>query len=324
MIATNEETDRASDVQLVRLLVRMREDFQRLRISTSNRLGIKADGGEMNISERPLRADDLDMLNGIGQAANEQEVACEKHLLKVLKRFPVYTEYLANVKGVGTIAAGHILGNINIEIATTVSKIWQYCGMNPGQVRGKKRIAASKYKPAMGQIVREIESHDGKKDYIVQTDEMIRGDVATPGFVLPFNKPLRTALVGVLGDGMIKQGVRGEECTMEEYDSLPDAMRRMKGKQPQRVYAITPQAKVYLERKAQKEQSEKVTEERKKGGKVEHICWQDTSPGHRHRDAIRYMIKMFLAELYNEWRAIEGLEVRPSYHEEKLGHVHSV
>lgn len=44
---------------------------------------------------------------------------------------------------------------------------------------------------------------------------------------------------------------------------------------------------------------------------------------HRHNMAVRYMIKEFLADLYREWRTLEGLPVRPRYAEEKLGIVHS-
>jgi hypothetical protein len=49
-----------------------------------------------------------------------------------------------------------------------------------------------------------------------------------------------------------------------------------------------------------------------------------TSPGHINNSAIRYMIKMFLLNLWMEWRTFARLPVRPSYHEEKLGHVHAV
>lgn len=45
--------------------------------------------------------------------------------------------------------------------------------------------------------------------------------------------------------------------------------------------------------------------------------------GRIHRASIRYMIKMFLRDLYVNWREVEGLFVRPPYHEEKLGIVHS-
>jgi hypothetical protein len=47
------------------------------------------------------------------------------------------------------------------------------------------------------------------------------------------------------------------------------------------------------------------------------------SDGHRHNAAIRYMVKMMLLEIWKAWRAFEGLVVRPSYQEEKLGHVHT-
>jgi hypothetical protein len=47
------------------------------------------------------------------------------------------------------------------------------------------------------------------------------------------------------------------------------------------------------------------------------------SDGHRHNAAVRYMIKMLLLDIYKEWRTYENLPVRPSYHEEKQGHVHS-
>lgn len=48
------------------------------------------------------------------------------------------------------------------------------------------------------------------------------------------------------------------------------------------------------------------------------------SKGHRHNDAVRYAVKMWIATwLYPTWRAFEGLSVRPPYQEEYLGHTHS-
>jgi hypothetical protein len=52
--------------------------------------------------------------------------------------------------------------------------------------------------------------------------------------------------------------------------------------------------------------------------------WKDEpKPGHRHHAALRYMIKMFLKDLYVSWRTVEGLSVRPPYEEEYLGRKHS-
>jgi hypothetical protein len=45
--------------------------------------------------------------------------------------------------------------------------------------------------------------------------------------------------------------------------------------------------------------------------------------GHQHKAANRYMVKMFLKDLYIAWRTMEGLLVRPPYQEEYLGKRHS-
>lgn len=54
-----------------------------------------------------------------------------------------------------------------------------------------------------------------------------------------------------------------------------------------------------------------------------HEIYKDHSKGHRHNMAMRYMVKMFLLDLYVAWRTIEGLPVSTSYHEGKLGRRHA-
>jgi hypothetical protein len=46
------------------------------------------------------------------------------------------------------------------------------------------------------------------------------------------------------------------------------------------------------------------------------------SDAHRHRAAVRYMVKTLLADIWRGWRTVEGLPVRSSYQEEYLGHTH--
>jgi hypothetical protein len=181
------QTPTENDRLAVRLLVRAREDFQQQRKRMDNRMGRKANGEDQNVEERAFRPEDLSVFSDVADAAKLQEKEIEKKLIKILRRFPVYTEFLLGVKGVGTIAAAQIVGNIDIHKATTVSKIWQYCGLNPSMVRGKKRI----------------ENKDGTFR-IELTNTLIRGDKLTAGFVAPFNKNIRTALCGVLADGFIK------------------------------------------------------------------------------------------------------------------------
>jgi hypothetical protein len=59
--------------------------------------------------------------------------------------------------------------------------------------------------------------------------------------------------------------------------------------------------------------------------RLEHMdAHKEKSKGHRHNMAVRYMIKMFLVDLYNAWRRLEGLPVAPTYSEAKLGKVHKI
>jgi hypothetical protein len=249
-----------TDSAAVRMLVRAREDFQSMRKRMDNRIGRKADGTEQDIEEREFRAEDVANFAGIADEARQQERNIEKMLHVTLQRFPVYTDFLAQTKGVGDIAAGWILAEYDIYKASTVSKMWQFTGLNPGMVPGKKRV----------------ENSDGSFS-LVNTGDMIRGDRLTPGYVAPFNKRLRTAMVGVLADGFIKAQ---SPYALNYYYPYKDRLANEEG-------------------------------------------WSDESKGHRDRAAKRYMIKMFLKDLYVAWRKLEGLPVREPYSEEYLGKRHN-
>ena len=175
------------DIGGLRLLLRIREQYQDMRKRIDNRLGKKADGEDQDVDERPVEPGAAKAAEELADNAREQEAIVEKALKKALKRWPVYTEYLKGVKGVGPIMAATIIASIDIEKATTVSKIWQFAGMNPGQVRGLKR-----------------EDHDDGTFDLIPTDTMVRGDRKAKGFVCPYNAKLKTALLGVLADGFIK------------------------------------------------------------------------------------------------------------------------
>lgn len=54
-----------------------------------------------------------------------------------------------------------------------------------------------------------------------------------------------------------------------------------------------------------------------------HEKHKDKSKGHRHNMAMRYMIKIFLQDLWLKWREVEGLEITRPYAEDKLGHEHA-
>ena len=60
--------------------------------------------------------------------------------------------------------------------------------------------------------------------------------------------------------------------------------------------------------------------------KKAHRAKEDVSglwtPKRIHSAAIRYMVKMFLADLWARWRVLEGLPVGPTYEEARRGYGH--
>lgn len=299
------------DILAVRTLTRLRDDFQAMRKRMDGRIGRKASGEYQDIPQREFRQEDLVLFMAIADAARKQEDTIKKELENVLQRFPIYTEFLSKIKGLGPVAAGWIVGEYDIHEASTVSKMWQYTGLNPGLVIGKKRKEMKN-----GRFSLEL------------TDTLVKADRQTPGFVSPFNKRLRTAMVGVMATDIIKTNVRYRNADDDEYAQVPNAYRRIKKnkdgtEQKQVLLELSGYAKMYVDYKARLESSDKMTTETKKGGTVVEIPWKEATDGHRDMAAKRYMVKMFLKDLYVAWRTLEGLPVRPTYQEEYLGHVHS-
>ena len=247
----------------IRALIRARDDFQSMRKRMDNRIGRKADGTAQNIDDgRQYGSIDSQIMLDSANVAREQETRIEKEIKAELKKSAIYTEFLSKVKGCGPVSCAWIIAEYDIHLADTVSKLWQFTGLNPGLVRGRVANGRGKWK---------------------LSDTMVKGDKLTAGFLAPFNKRLRTAMVGVLADSFIK--------SKSEY------------------------AKYYYDFKTRLENENGMIE----GGKT---TWAETSKAHRDRAAKRYMIKMFLRDLYVAWRTLEGLPVRPPYQEEYLGHKH--
>jgi len=287
---------RTQNQEILRMFTNTRYDFQSIRKAMCNRLGVKADGTAQDVdrlSRRVFRLEDIERFSEIKDNIIQQEKEMEKLLKSVLKRMPIWNKWLSKVKGIGPSLGGVILGEFDIHKATTVSKMWQYGGLNPGLVRGKKMVDKHKYKESMGVIVGEREYKGKGTKYIVLTDEWVRGDKPTKGFILPYNKFLKACL---LGESMLaSQFIRQKTYYANEF---------------------------YYPYKERLANSNKLVEHRRKGGKVEILAWREVSPQHRDMAAKRYMVKMFLVDLYKNWRKIEGLEVREPYCVEYLGKEH--
>lgn len=78
---------------------------------------------------------------------------------------------------------------------------------------------------------------------------------------------------------------------------------------------------VYYRRKVKTNASERtVMHKATKSSEWAETAWRDVNPVRRHLDALRIMIKHFLADLWFVWRTLEGLDTPDPYVKAVLGH----
>jgi hypothetical protein len=303
----------------LRLSLREYSDWQKRRIMLGNRLGIKEDGTAQNIPERLLTDTYIESNQEFYNMIKEIEKNTLKNMKEILERFEFYNQWLAKVDGIGVATASPIIAEIDIYTATTVSKIWQYAGLNSGYVFGKKAILKNKYREPMGVMVGTLPPDKDKNERVViKTPDLVKGDKMTEGYLCPYNKYLKKSMMGVIADIFIKHQTPYTKIFYDLY--VPGRFRDPKQKHKNGIPFM--ELKPHLAGQyGRYDLSEKLTNERRKGEIIQ-IPWKDTTPKHREFAARRAMMKAFLRDVYVNWRTIEGLEVRPPYAEEYLGKVH--
>lgn len=287
---------------LIRISVRSLYDQQKLRIQTGNRivasfrdkLGIEPSQAEEEVPAgenilKELRAEyklitdgvkritkafkpQSNLLTTLGEVklieAYEHLMKSEESHVKLIEselaNYPIYTQWLANVRGCGPLMAGVILSEIDITKCNSISALWAYCGLDVVVTTNEET----------GEIIEEGRSR--KKHHLKPKQYTNRDGEIMDTVGITFNPFLKTKLVGVLGSVFIKLGGPYREI----YDGYKHRLEN-------------------------------------------HPKHAEKTKGHRHNMAVRYMVKEFLADLWTEWRTIEGLPVRSRYAEEKLGIVHS-
>lgn len=277
-------------------LVRSYFDIQRARLALGGRISAYDRGVAGPREDHRHKGTFIQTIEEQAAALEESEQKIAKDVEREVARYPIYTEWLSKVKGCGPMYSAILITSLDIE-KDTVSKWWQFAGLNPGMVRGMKVLSKKEYRPGeSGDFIREFTDLKGKPKVLVRTHEMVRGDRRTPGFLSPFNGWLRTQLCGKLGPSFLK--AQSPYAIAYYYPlHVPAARREELG--PGRLDA-----------------EESICEA---SGKP----WKEEREGHRARAANRYMVKMFLRDLHTAWRTLEGLPVRPPYQEEYLGHKHA-
>jgi hypothetical protein len=215
----------------------------------------------------------------------KQEAIHFRQLEKQLSKIPIYNDFLEKQIGVGPAMAAVLISYFDPHKAHHISGFWSYCGVD---------------------VAPDGAGRSRRQEHLVRrTYKNKDGDDATRMGVT-FNPWVKTKVVGVLGSSFLRSGSSWRKTYDDYKHRLMTDERREKvtvGEWKKRRLALI---------KQHGEGSEIVAQEIRK-------LWP---PGRIHNAAVRYMIKMFLAEFWLRWRKLEGLPVTPTYHEAKLGHRH--
>ncbi len=122
----------------------------------------------------------------------QQEDTAFRRLGSILREYPIFTEFLDKVKGIGPAMAGVIISEFNIHRAKYPSSMWAYAGLDvAADGRGRSRKAEHL-------VVRSYTDKDGKPAE--------RNGIT-------FNPFLKTKLIGVLAASFLPRCRRATATT---------------------------------------------------------------------------------------------------------------
>jgi hypothetical protein len=257
-----------------------------------------------------------------------------KRLGSILREYPIYTGWLESVKGIGPAMAGVIISEIDISKARYPSSLWKYAGLD---VVAEWRI--DHIEPISGNITDDLLA-------TIPVARPLQGDESQVGERFSIGPDGRELSVMYQWDDrpescrvvyrfqefggrsrrsehLVKREFTSKSGEVKQRDSItfnPWLKTKLVGVLATSFLRVqdSPYAEVYRAYKHRLESHPKYQDGQvnDSGAPVKGL------KGHRHNMAMRYMVKRFLADLYHQWRTIEGLPVSKEYHEAKLGHVH--
>ncbi len=304
---------------LLRTIVRGTYDFQGLRIMMGNRivgnfkvkLGIKPGTKEKDLSDAKKKrmldvlrheyeriTDGVITLNteGDGIISTEAEmklvgsyIALLRHeqslfndMEQAVNQFPLWKEFLVDIKGIGRAIAGVILSELDPHKAPYPSSFWAFAGLDvvTDPNRAHKPDGQGRSRRKEHQITVQYTNKKGK--------EAERESIT-------FNPFLKTKLIGVLGPSFLRAGV---PC-------IPDCNKPSCVKRGHHITEYgSPYGKIYANERHRLKN---------------HPAHVDKTLGHQHAMAIRKTVKVFLIDLHVAWRKLEDLPATKPYHVAKLG-----
>lgn len=257
-------------------------------------------------------------------ALEKEEKIHFDYLKQILEGFPVYTEFLKGVNGVGHVIAGVIISEIDISKAKYPSSLWKYAGLD---------VVSNKFWK-FNRIVEIKNPYNLKIDY-PETNPLdhfgqtlkTKIDILDYGereLHLFYKKDHCQA--SIIYSEAVEEGKEGGEgrsrkkhhLVQSEYEDKEGEIKTKMGISFNpflKTKLIGVLAASFLKVSESPYKDEYYNYKTRLENNPKH---QDKTKGHRHNMALRRIVKLFLVDLHIAWRGLEGLPVSSSYAEGKL------
>lgn len=334
--------------QRIRHAVRFFYDVQKLRIQSGNRSGGQAEDSEIALDE-----DDVAFMKAQSDGLEELEGNALKEISRLIKRVPIYEEWLKEQSGCGPTMAGVIISEIDIHACSTPSQLWAYCGLgvaDDGRTMRRQEGKKAGFNPWLkGKMVSVlagciIKANGGKLRRLrleainkALGDNYLKSEAYKTFLVekfpdLPPSKRVAKGIPLTVND-FLEAVCEHHEITLPRLDGWVGFYENYKHRKANQILDLCMNCQgtgVYVERSKGTKGGKRSTEPKTPSkpspcgnckGTGGPAPW-GYSAAHRNNAAKRYMIKMFLLEMWKTWRGLEDLPIPPSYSEQYLGMKH--
>ncbi len=313
-----------------KLLERLKEEYKLLALGISRETmtrkqqidRLKTHQGILSTPEEmALCADYLDLERSEGRL--------ERQIAAAVEEFPIWKEFCLGVRGCGPLMAAVLIATLDPAKARHPSQYWAILGLDVVNTDGRARSK--------------------RKEHLILRTYLDRDGHARQKLSTTYDPWARTKILGVLGTSFVRLG--------DHYRKLYDDKKHFYESHP--VYGLAAQAREEAAEAQARADAEKglllggsaddphltaggdlidgtaEKEGEREGERQKDDEWGDEGPEdervlvrrqatrlHRHRMAIRFAVKIFILDYWRHDRRLAGLEVTPTYPEEKLGLMH--
>jgi hypothetical protein len=250
-----------------------------------------------------------------------QEYVINKEVEKFLDEFPIWTDHLKGLSGVGPTMGGVVVSELDPHKANHVTSFWSYAGLD----------VVWTVDTIDGVEVVRGEGRSKKAHHLVDREYVDKAGHTKTKKSITYSPYLKTKL-HVLATSFLRKQDDVYSPIFYDYRTRMQGRREffVRGlKNKQILYKKDPHdseglltlssTKYELCKKWREKQKKTPTLAQTKKFVTSNII----SDNHIKNMSIRYMLKIFLLDLWSKWRELEGLPVSSPYEVEKLGIVHS-